>query len=275
MKFNPRDPLSTEDGRKKLVDVLLETSMGGSARMTQCGPEHLPRRYLPPGRYSDMFRLYTAHCIAHGRPMASSTTFFRVLRDSGWRNVLRFRGASTHAECTVCHTLKARMRNSRDLQRHAKACDEYMRHLAGTFADRQVYWQFRERSATTGDCLTLITDGMDKSKFMLPRYSFGTTPKALETRVRPACELSAVLAHGWGVYVYLTDAEQSTGTDWTCEIVSRTLDSCWKIAQSTKRSWPSILKVFADNTPKESWICIPHFLIFQFCCSFGMILTVD
>lgn len=92
MKFDPRNPLSTERGRAKLVDVLLETSMGGSTRMTQTGPENLPRRYLPPGRYTDLFRLYTAECIAHRRPMASSTTFFRVLRESGWRQVLRFRG---------------------------------------------------------------------------------------------------------------------------------------------------------------------------------------
>ena len=75
MKFDPRHPLSTQGGRAKLVDVLLETSMGGSTRMTQTGPENLPRRYLPPGRYTDLFRLYTAECIAHRRPMASSTTF--------------------------------------------------------------------------------------------------------------------------------------------------------------------------------------------------------
>ena len=186
MKFDPRDPLSTDDGRARLVDVLLETSMGGSTRMTQSGPENLPRRYLPPGRYSDLYRLYTAHCMRCGRPISSSTTFFRVLRESGWRDVLRFRGASTHAQCTVCHTLKSRMRSSRSFQSHAKACDAYMRHLAGTFADRSCYWQFRERSSTTGDMLTLIVDGMDKSKFLLPRYCFGSTPKALETRQRPA-----------------------------------------------------------------------------------------
>lgn len=273
MKFDPRSPLSTQDGRTKLVDVLLETSMGGSTRMTQAGPENLPRRYLPPGKYSDLFRLYTAQCLTHGRAAASSTTFFRVLRESGWRCVLRFRGSSTHAECAVCHALKARMRSCRDLQRHAVACDKYMRHLAGTFADRQCYWQFRERSAVNGDLLTLIVDGMDKSKFLLPRYSFGVTPKALETRQRPACELSAVLAHGWGVFVYVTDSEQSTGTDWACEIVSRTLDKCWKISQCSKRAWPSILKVFADNTPKVPFVVHSKVFFSFFIESYGIHLA--
>ena len=111
---------------------------------------------------------------------------------------------------------------------------------------------------------------MDKSKFLLPRYCFATTPKALETRTRPACELSAVLAHGWGVLVFVTDSEQSTGTDWACEILSRTLDKCWKLAQSTKRSWPSVLKVFSDNTPKVSWC----FFSQEFLCVFLLVCAV-
>ena len=57
------------------------------------------------------------------------------------------------------------------------------------------------------------------------------------------------------MYVFLTDSEQSTGTDWACEILSRTLDKCWKIAQATKRPWPTVLKVFGDNTPKVLGLC--------------------
>ena len=137
---------------------------------------------LTTRKFSDLYRLYTAACHSAGQPSASCSTFFRTLRKSGWRKKLRHRGKTTHAKCNQCHILKNKIRKSTSLQDHARAADAYLRHLAGTFADRKAYWEMRHRAAHRQDLLIAIQDSMDKSKFRLPRYAGGIVPKALEAK---------------------------------------------------------------------------------------------
>lgn len=50
MHFNPKDGLaSTEEGRRKLVQALMNNSLGASMGIGAVDPAELPRRYLPPG----------------------------------------------------------------------------------------------------------------------------------------------------------------------------------------------------------------------------------
>ena len=44
-----------------------------------------------------------------------------------------------------------------------------------------MYWQSRARAKTSCDILTMIGDGMDKSKYMLPRWTGGRAPKPVES----------------------------------------------------------------------------------------------
>lgn len=254
MHFNPREQwASTEEGRQKLLDSLMTNSFEMDLGVGNHDPETLPRRYLPPGTYSDLYRLYQAECFAQEQPTASASTFFRVLQSSGCRKKIKFRGESTHAQCSTCHKLKSGIRNARDLNEHAKSCDKYMRHLSGVFADRQVYAQLKNRAKVQGDLLTCIIDSMDKSKFRLPRFAAGRTPKNLETKKRPELEFTACLMHGHGVYVYVTDAEQSTGANWSLEVLSLSLDKTFTKCQQNHQPWPNHLRIFTDNTPKVPW----------------------
>ena len=184
-------------------------------------------------------------------PAASASTFFRTLRSSGWRSKLRFRSYSTHAQCAVCHALKSRIRHAKNLHQHATAADCYMRHLSGVFSDRQVYATYKVRASQQRDIINLIVDSMDKSKFRLPRFPNGRCPKALETRKRPECEVTAALLHGRAIYVWVTDSEQSTGSDWSLEVLTRSLDKAFNVGQRKQEPWPSHLRLWTDNTPKE------------------------
>lgn len=245
--------LDTNSSRASLLQSLLDSALESDlARgVVRRGAEGLARRALPPGKFTDLYHLYCSHQLSSGAPTASSTTFFRVLNESGWRKVLYFRPKSQHSMCHVCHQLKSRIRNARGVQEHAAACDELYRHLAGQFADRQCYWEFRARSKHEGDMITIICDGMDKSKFLLPRYAEGRTPKQLETMTRPSCEVYTVMVHGHCICTYITDSDQTAGTNWVMETLSRSLDKAYKHAQEQQKPWPRILKVFADNTPKD------------------------
>lgn len=242
--------MNTDAVRDELVKALMDSVLASNPGLTPLGPEGLTRRYLPPGKWADVYRLYMASCFEAQQPCASSSSFFRVLNESGWRKKLRPRGATTHAKCSVCHALKSAIKCSKDLATHAVAADQYMRHLAGQFADRRTYWQMRSRASQEKDTLVLIVDSMDKSKFKLPRYPDGVCPKSLEKRSRPECELTACIVHGRGVYIYIADPEQSFGSDWTLEVVNRSIQACWLDAQQRNETWPSVCRIFADNTPK-------------------------
>lgn len=254
MHFNPKETwASTDAGRKKLVDALLSNSLVGQIGIANHDPSELPRRYLAPGNYSDLFRVYQSECLAQQQPAASASTFFRTLRASGWRSKIKFRGLSTHAQCRICHRLKSRIKHSADINAHAKSADQYMRHLGGVFADRQVYAQLKVRAQQQRDVLVLIIDSMDRSKFRLPRFSQGRTPKPLENKKRPELEFTAVITHGHAIHVFLADAEQSSGSDWSLEVLNRSLDKTFSKCQRSNTPWPSHLRLFTDNTPKESW----------------------
>ena len=122
-----------------LMDVALQDKMKGIL-----DPKVLPRKYLPPGKRSDLYHLYLASCTQSKTRAASSKTFYRAFGE--WRKILRFRPRTQHAQCSICHRLKAAMSNSRSFVDHARHCDEYHRHLAGMFADRKVYAALRARA---------------------------------------------------------------------------------------------------------------------------------
>ena len=77
--------ITTEGAREKLlkalVDSALESDLARFAIRKSC--DDLPRRWLPRGSYHDLYTLYCAHQAAADEKVASSTTFYRVLTESG------------------------------------------------------------------------------------------------------------------------------------------------------------------------------------------------
>ena len=135
-------------------------------------PKTLVVRDIPPGRVSDLFLLYSAACAEGNTVPASQRTFLRVWRN-GWKGVLRFRKASTHSLCKVCHLLKHKIREAETLTDQAIASAKLIMHQRSQWADRMVYWATRHRAKTQRDTISLIIDAMDKSKFAVPRHIDG------------------------------------------------------------------------------------------------------
>ena len=162
--------------REKLLQELLKDALEGpTTRLTTLDPKKLGYRELPPGNWSQMYALYQAQCLALGQESASKTMFYRCTKK--WRHCLRFRQRSQHSTCQVCDRLKARMRHSDTFLEHARAADALLGHLSMTWKAREKYWHTRAVSRTKQDVLCIITDGFDKSKPSLPRWSSGRPPK--------------------------------------------------------------------------------------------------
>ena len=205
--------------------------------------------------------MYQSECFARGQPCASPSTFFRTLRSSGWRQKLKFRNISNHAQCQICQRLKSGIKNATTIQRHAECADKYMRHLSGVYADRQVYAQYKWRAIHQRDVITMMIDSMDKSKFRLPRFPHGRCPKTLENRKRPELQVTAAICHGRGLFVYITDEDAATGSDWSLEVLSLSLNKAFALAQQSNEPWPSHLRLWTDNTPKEISLFMFHSLL--------------
>ncbi|CAJ1455175.1 unnamed protein product, partial [Effrenium voratum] len=209
-----------EDARRALLNQLIENALEGpTLRLLRHNPEELPRRELPPGKWSGIFGLYLARCLAMGERPASRSTFYRVV--GRWRTCLHFRERSSHSTCLTCDRLRAKMRHASDFTTHATAADQLLGHLRVAWACKQQYWLARATSRMKSELLTLIIDGFDKSKTLLPRWTRGRTPKGtvFEKNIRTNLNLSAVHAHGWGFYVYISDEQISAGSSWSWEIV--------------------------------------------------------
>ena len=72
--------------------------------------------------------------------------------------------------------------------------------------------------------LVCITDGMDRSKFCLPRFQEGRIPKDCEDLRRPRCNLTATIVHGRAIYVAVSDEDQHHGAAWSLENLNRALE---------------------------------------------------
>lgn len=249
--------MDTKDMRNKLMQTLVDSAFQGdlSRGVLWSGPRDLPRRWLPHGSYYDLYTLYCSKQLSNGERVASRTTFYRVLKTSGWKKKIKFAPPSSHSKCSVCARLKGKIQSATGIQAHADACDKLLRHLSGQFADRACYYECRSRSRTSSDLLRIISDSMDRSKFSLPRFPRGRVPKDIENLKRPSCEMTTQIVHGVGIYTYLSDEDQTSGTTWVLETLNRTLQSVHTTLEKSGKRCPPIVKLFADNTPKDSLVC--------------------
>ena len=203
--------------RAELVEALLDSALDGPLLALAREVKTLPQKHLPPGKPADIYQLYQASCLMSGIKAASAFVFYSVW-NRDWKHVLVFRKTSTHTTCSLCHKLKSEIRCAKNLQAHLDYCDRLLRHMARQWADRHSYWRLRDQARREKNVLVAICDGMDRSKFALPRWAQGRAPKAADKHRRPVLEVSAVMFHGHGTYVFITDEDTSIGSNWSCEI---------------------------------------------------------
>ena len=165
----------------KLLDDALEGCSGKI--FSTANPQSLAKRELPPGTWSQLYLVYTSHCLAQQQRPACRSVYYKVVKD--WRRCLRFRRRSQHSTCGVCDKIKAAMRHSTCFWEHAKQCDAMLAHLSLQWACRRVYWGAREESRKKQGTLAIIVDGYDHSKDNVATLDFRTDSKGWG--IRPCC----------------------------------------------------------------------------------------
>lgn len=88
-----------------------------------------------------------------------------------WSDVLRFRQRNLFTTCEVCFALKGQLNDkSLSMEQKLGSLKLYRSHLHAQFCDRTIIWRLQSESADPStDILVISTDGLDQSKFALPR----------------------------------------------------------------------------------------------------------
>lgn len=175
---------------------------------------------------------------------------FRATSSKVWASdfrALRFRHASSHAECTECVKHKSIIQGlSHHLLARRTQQELFYRHLEHQFQDRAIYWRSRSDSRTKPGCLTIIADGMDQSKCALPRAA-ALRAKCFDGLQRLRLHLSAALGHGKFIALYLTEANMPKDANYCIETVCNALT----LASKSMDLASTDVTLQCDNTSRE------------------------
>ena len=110
------------------------------------------------------------NCHHSWKPILRYGTFNFVYKKR-WQDVLRFRQKSLFTQCEVCWTLKSELSNKTISMEHKLGSLKlYREHLHQQFCDRSTIWKLQSESQDVNtDFVIISTDGLDQSKFALPR----------------------------------------------------------------------------------------------------------
>ena len=161
---------------------------------------------------------------------------------------LKFRQKSMHSVCAQClrHRQMIKSLSSHVLARK-KQIQEYTNHLRAQYRDRLEYWARRGRSRFRGSEVTLIIDSMDQAKFSFPRCS-EMRSKDLSSFNKPRCHVTAVVVHGHGILLSLSDHDVPKSSSTMVELVSHSLTL---LEKSGIRLSDVDLRIQSDNTVRE------------------------
>ncbi len=88
-----------------------------------------------------------------------------------WEEIHRFRTRNLFTTCEVCFAQKQQLGDKAvSMESKLQSLKLYREHLHSQYCDRTVIWRLQSESAEPNSKVLLIsTDGLDQSKFALPR----------------------------------------------------------------------------------------------------------
>ncbi|CAE7294563.1 unnamed protein product, partial [Symbiodinium sp. CCMP2592] len=199
-------------------------------------------RFLPPGSMKEYFEQF----LLQSKQKVGFATFWRVWRRHFPR--MTFRPTSSHAVCTTCvrhKSLIASLNHHLNARRHQQ--ELYYAHIRQQFNDRCIYWSMRGLARLRTDTVTMICDGMDQSKFCLPRSPF-MRAKAFDSWARPKQHVYCCLVHGQFIAMSVSEPCLRKDSNTCVELVGSCLQRLKDRGMQLSRTHVNIQ---ADNTSRE------------------------
>jgi hypothetical protein len=153
-----------------------------------------------------------------------------------WKFYLKVRTPTEHAQCTMCFKLQGVIADAgQSIECRRQAAKELQEHHRAQYRDRLLYWNLRLASQCDSDVLVIILDAMDKAKFAWPRWPWHRRPHDLDDVIRPKMNFTAVLAHGYLAYLFMSAEVVSHGSDFCIEALARTIQAVYDMCRRVFR----------------------------------------
>jgi hypothetical protein len=185
--------------------------------------QHMPninQIHLPPGKWRGVHELMQAHLALHGSAVATYSYFKRIVYEVF--PTVRVPREQRFTKCKLCLKFKSDRQKTMNREELKKIAVGRSEHLQKVLAERTKYWDHRRKGKDNGrGYLSIIIDGMDQKKTVLPRMALQTS--AMSKAEKLQVHVMGVLVHGRGAFVYLTSKRTSNDSNLSIDCLIRTL----------------------------------------------------
>ena len=219
------------------------------------GKHYVPKRYLNPGGFEDLWLMYEA--MVSPEEQVSKSTLLKVYRER-WDKYLVFRGIGQGKRCRTCAQLDEERLQAAGNDERFEVAAKKRKHIADIMADRNVSIRGNstsEKDAANpsvdglGQILKITIDGMDQAKFKVPRNL--ATSAEWDHLYRPQLHVVGAIVHGHLEAYFIMNSDQAKDANMNATLISRLLDLT-REKIDPQCALPRSLLVGADNTTRES-----------------------
>ena len=172
---------------------------------------------------------------------------FRRVWATNFHKWCKKRARKPFGTCVTCAGYKARIhKHARDAKELKALKEEYSSHILETKLERQAYYKHR-RKALEASALSMIVDGMDQSKLLVPHFMVPPKDQTnfLDTKI------TGVLVHGKCFDAYVSEPQVRHDTNLNLTCVHATLTKLLKQGPLPRTFY---LQVDGGSENKNKWM---------------------
>lgn len=223
------------------------------------GRVYVPKRYLNFGSEQQIWNFYQEdEDVAH---QISRSTFRKAWEK--WRRFLPLKNSGEGSKCNACASLTLQRSEATEPSERVRIDGLKQAHLQTVMADRNFsvrcnkaasrpdVWQTAKNQSLF---CKLEIDGMDQSKFSIPRMKQMAGTSSYSKCWRPAVHVTVALLFGQIEYYAVMRPDLAKDSNMNATITCRVLDLMQEKldALGAGHSFPGELVVMCDNTPREA-----------------------
>ena len=190
----------------------------------------------------------------------SETTFKKGWRS--WKHYLPLKNAGQQSKCITCASLSEARAQATDAETRMELDQQKKEHLNVVMADRRVNVRGNKMSAdpavwdkalNSEKVMKLMVDGMDQSKFALPRVARLQGTSLLAKTWRPTVHVTGVVVWGLFELYVIMPPDCPKDSNMNSTIVGFALEKAAQILkeEGPEKGFPPNLILSLDNTPRE------------------------
>eukprot|EP00959_Pyramimonas_sp_CCMP1952_P349540 7323869-Pyramimonas_sp.AAC.1 len=220
----------------------------------------LQPRYLNPFTWQELHDMFCEWWddLGNEEKPCSYSTFRRAFQP--WESTLLFRTRGQHKMCEACAKYRVARAEAISDEEKLAVRKGLAGHLRIMREDRAIYKHrslLSEASTRPGadapddGTLVICIDGMDQSKFKIPRHVDWQQADG-DTSFRPQLHFTGATCHGIAEYYFVADADVRKDPNSTIEMISHVIEHAKAELTSRGAMMPRHLWLQVDNTSREN-----------------------